>query len=103
MRAEFDFDGERVRLYIKVEDRCEVALAKVIEKFSQATVSLVMPRQEYGYSHRDEDPKGIEIILREAPKCPQTGTWCANGCDQIAGCSLAAQQVVRDGRGDGPV
>jgi hypothetical protein len=97
MKAEFDFDGERLRLYIKVEDRCEVAMAKVIEKYNRATVSLVKPRQDYGYSTRDEDPKGIEVILREAPKCLQSGTWCERGCDSSYECKQQPVQAIPGG------
>jgi hypothetical protein len=93
MKAEFDFDGDRLRLFIRVEGRCEVAIAKVIEKYNRATVSLSYPdRGMYSYT-REEDPRGIEIVLREAPKCQTTGTWCANGCDGMAGCILAAQEA----------
>lgn len=91
MKAEFDFDGERLRIWIKVEDRCELALAKVIEKYNRATVSLRYPDSNLYSYHRDQDPKAVEIILRESPKCPANGEACQRGCvfiDGSRGCEL---------------
>lgn len=101
MKAEFDFDGERLRIYIKVEGRCEVALAKVIEKYNRATVSLSYPDRHFGYSYRDEDPTAVQITLREAVKCPQTGTWCARECDQGTDCKEAL--IARNVRPGEPI
>jgi hypothetical protein len=80
MRAEFNFDGDELRIYIKVEDRCEVALARVMEKYTRASVSLSYPDGGMYSYERDPDPKAIRITLREAPKCPSTGTWCERNC-----------------------
>ena len=82
MKAEFSFDGYELVLYVGVEDRCEVALAKVIEKYNRATVSLSYPERTgfMSYREREEDPKGIRIVLTESPKCPSTGTWCERNC-----------------------
>jgi hypothetical protein len=89
MKAEFEFDGDSLRIFLKVEDRCEVALARVIEKYNRATVSLSYSESGmYSYRH-NEDPKGVSIILREAPKCPQTGTWCSGSCAQSRDCQAA--------------
>ena len=83
MKSTFEFDGDVLRLYIKVEDRCEVALAKVLEKYNRATVSLTHPESSmYSYRDRDQDPTGVVVTLREAPKCNQTGTWCERGCER---------------------
>lgn len=94
MKAEFDFDGERLHLRIKVEDECEVAIAKLIGKFTVASVNLDYGRYgDYGYSHREQDPKAIDIYLKQPPKCFSTGKACELGCRADAGCQMAAQQA----------
>ena len=92
MKAEFDFDGERLRLYIRVEDRCEVAMAKLLEKYNRATISLDYGKRDYYTTYREEDPKGLQLELRESPKCPATGGACDFGCEMGATCTKVEQR-----------
>lgn len=81
MKAEFDFDGDSLRIYIKVEDECEIALAKVLEKYNRSHVCLDYGSDGFYSSYRREEPKGIRITMKESPKCYANGQACTRNCD----------------------
>jgi hypothetical protein len=68
MKASFEFDGDRLHIRLSVEGETEVAIARLMETFSSASVSLDRGRYgDYGYGWREREPKAVDIILRRPP------------------------------------
>lgn len=100
MKASFEFDGDQLRLYIKVEDDCERSLAKVMAKYNCATVHLDYGEDRYYSAYRDQEPKGVVVYLKEPPKCYFNGQACEKRCDLTdggTGCKLDKQPSQSEG------
>lgn len=62
MKSSFTFDGTTLRILLAVEDSTERAVAALLEKLTDASVSVYY--EEYGY-HRTDNIKGISIHMSE--------------------------------------
>lgn len=63
MKVEFNFDGERVHIRLRVEGKYETAMAELMESYNVATVTVGRGR-EYGYSAYHAPATEVNICLR---------------------------------------
>ena len=63
MKVTFDFDGEYLRLFLRTEDDAEKAVAKLMETYNIASVSLSYSDTYSG--RNDYSLRGVDVVLRK--------------------------------------